>query len=487
MVVECRGWLTSRSTADEGNIKITGYLGRYPLPCTSTIRKYMRQRVLQLLVVIAAVSVFTAFAVAPAAAQLGGSGDGINIGGDEGISVGSDGVNVGGEEGVDVEAGTDGVNATVGGDDAVGVEAGTDGAGVQVGGVEAGTDGAAVGDQEVSPGDGGDLPLPSDGGDIGGDGDTVPVGDDGSLPLPSDAGDVSDGGVPTDPTDISASEDDIPQELRILDQLLANAPATDQVGPEDLPVGDENAQVNICEPLDVGSGDLPAEALPSVQDLPQEALPSGVPTSILSNEAVLGIVLGLVPAPCEVQTPNDPSVDPTDPPSDPGYNFDVVRFGQYKDGGAALMTYDGTLNESGEGPGVSGMFGGLATSEFGDIDSELVVNDGEKDYGADPRLTYKNDSFEGEAVLMFFGKNAGVAGECNNLTEFDGDFSDIQENPLGPCEYELVGLPNAIGPADVISILAGATEGGLPGAPELGGGGLPTGSATSLTPGDLGL
>ena len=338
MVAECGGWFTRSSTAVEGRIKITGYLGRYPLACTSAIRKYMRQRVLQLLVVVTAVSVFTSFAVAPAAAQLGGSGDGINIGGDEGISIGGDGVNVGGEEGVDVEAGTSGVNATVGGDDAVAAEAGTDGAGAQVGGVEASDDGVSVGDREVSPDTGGgDLPLPDDAGDIGGDGEN-PVGDSGSLPLPEDAGDIGSGdGVPTDPTEFDSSSDDIPQELRVLEQILENA-EINQTGPEDVPIGDENAQVNVCEPLDVESSDLPAEALPSIQDLPKEAVPSGVPTSILSNDAVLGIALGLVPAPCDIQTPNDPSVDPTDPPSDPGYDFDVQRFGQFQDGGVALIT-----------------------------------------------------------------------------------------------------------------------------------------------------
>jgi hypothetical protein len=444
------------------------------------IHNHMRQRVLQLLVVLTAVSVFTSFAVAPAAAQLGGSGDGINIGGDEGVSIGTDGVNVGGNSGVDVEAGTDGVNATVGGDDAVAVEAGTDGAGAQVGGVEASDDGVSVGDREISPDNGGgDLPLPDDAGDIGGDGETLPVGDSGSLPLPEDAGDIGggDGGsaVPTDPTEFDSSSDDIPQELRVLDQILENA-EINQTGPEDVPIGDENAQVNVCEPLDVESSDLPAEALPSIQDLPKEAVPSGVPTSILSNDAVLGIALGLIPAPCEVVTPNDPPVDPTDPPSEPAYDFDVQRFGQFQDGGVALITFDSTLNESGEGPGVSGMFGGLTTSEFGDVDGELVVNDGEKDYGVDPRFQYENDSFSGEAALLIFGKQAGVAGECNNLQEASGALGDIQNNPLGPCEYELIGLPNAVGPADAISILTSATEGGAPGLPELGGGGLPVGS-----------
>ena len=456
----------------------------------------MRQRVLQLLVVLTAVSVFTSFAVAPAAAQLGGSDDGINLGGDEGISIGTDGVNVGGDSGVDVEAGTDGVNATVGGDDAVAVEAGTDGAGAQVGGVEASDDGVSVGDREISPDNGGgDLPLPDDAGDIGGGGETLPVGDSGNLPLPEDAGDIGggDGGsaVPTDPTDLSTSSDDIPQELRVLERILQNSPEINQTGPEDLPIGDENAQVDVCGPTNLEASDLPTETLPSIQDLPDAAKPPGVPTSILSNEAVLGIALGLVPAPCDVVTPNDPPVDPTDPPEDPAYEFDIKKLGQTErlgnQGGVAIISYDSTLNESGEGPGVSGSLAGLATSEFGDVEGKLVVNDGEKDYGVDPRFQYKNDSFSGEAVLLVFGKNAGVAGECENLQEASGALGDIQNDPLGPCEYQLVGLPNAVGPSDVVSIITSATEGGAPGLPELGGSGLPTGSATSLTPGDLGL
>ena len=446
----------------------------------------MRQRVLQLLVVVMAVSVFTSVAVAPAAAQLGGSGDGINIGGDEGISIGADGVNVGGEEGVDVEAGTDGVNATVGGDDAVAVEAGTDGAGAQVGGVEASDDGVSVGDREVSPDTGGgDLPLPEDAGEVGGDGETLPVGDSGSLPLPEDAGDIGSGdGVPTDPTELNISSNEIPQELRVLEQILENV-EINQTGPEDVPIGDENAQVNICEPLNFEPSDFPLEALPSIQDLPQEPIPSGVPTSILSNQAVLGLVLGIVPAPCDIQTPNDPSVDPTDPPSDPAYNINIKKLGQTErlgnQGGVALITFDSTLNESGEGPGVSGKLGALTTSEFGDLNGRLVANDGNNDYGVDPRVRYNNDSFEGEAALLIFGTQAGAGVKCNDLTEFDGDFSNVTTDPLGPCEYELIGLPDAVGPADVIKIILRATEE----PPALGDSGLPIGD--SLTSSGLGL
>lgn len=425
----------------------------------------MRRNALWLVVLLTAVCMVGMTAISPVAASDEGfdvDDDGISVGGDDGISIGEDGISVGGDDGVDVDVDTDGVNASVGGDDgiavgaetdgvdasvggddSVGVEAGTDGAGVQAGGVEISDDGASVGDQDLAPDE-------SDVGDEFDIGDGIDLGDDGE----GDGDFADDVDVPTHPTDLTHSSDDIPEELRVVNQVLTNAPRTDEVGPEDLPIGDERADINVCEPLAIDGSDLPTEALPGLDDLPEEAQPPGVPTDIVTTEAVVAIALGLAPEPCEIQTPNDPSVDPTDLPDEPAYDLEVQRFGQWEDGGVAVIQYDGTLNESDDGPSLSTLFGNGATSEFGDFDNHLIVNDGNNDYGIDTRSRYNDERVNTEAVLVLYGKNAGIAGECDRLSASDEAFEpDLEENPLGPCEYELVGLPNLIGPEDIVGIL----------------------------------
>lgn len=419
----------------------------------------MRRSAHRVFVVFMAVSLFAAMSVAPVAA----SDDGISLGGDDGIGIGTDGVSIGGDDGVNVEtddgvgvgvggddgvnvgADEEGVNTSIGGDDGVGAEAGTDGVNVDVVGVGAGTDGVEVGDQNVSDGNVGDIvPNRSD--------------DDAELTIVDESDDRPEA------TDIELDSDDVPEELRVLKLLLENAPSTNETGPEDFPLGDENAQVNVCDPLDLEASDLPIDALPELRDLPEELQPPGVPVDVLSNEALFSILLGLVPAPCDAITPNDPPVDPTDLPDEPGYTVDITRFGQFEDGGVALINFDGTLNESGDGPGIDGKIGALATSEFGDLDNELIINDGEKDIGIDQRTRYNEDGSEAEAVLILFGQNAGVAGECDSIEEIDEaiDLGNLEENPLGPCEVELVGLPNLVTPEDVVGIITGLGDDGLP-------------------------
>ena len=429
----------------------------------------LQRHVRQLLAVAFAIGVFTGMSVAPVAAS-----ESVDIGGDSGISIGTDGIGIGGDGGIQVGADAEeGVNASVGGDD--GVTAGAspdDGAEVGVGdGVEVGADpddgaNVRVGEADLTEGEA-DEPAPQVGNLS--EGDTGVDGFDGGLDDPTSGLDsVDDGGlsdamggldgadVPTEPTDLNLDSDEVPSEAQLLTQVLQNIPETDAVGPEDSPIGDERATVNVCDPLDPQSPDdlpVPVGLLPSLSDAPVD--PPGVPTDLVTPEAVTGILLGFYPGACEVVNPSDPQIDPTNLPDEPAGEIDVARGGQYDGGGVGLVYYDGTLNESGVGPSVSGMSGILVTPEYGDLDQELVLNDGENDYGVDPRFRWNDDGSEYRAVLILLGKQAGVEGACENLQEYEGDtsFESLEENPLGPCEYQLVGLPNLYGPGDVFGTI----------------------------------
>lgn len=448
----------------------------------------LQRHIRQLLAVAFAISVFTAMSVAPVAAS-----ESVDIGGDSGISIGTDGIGIGGDDGIQIGADPeDGVNASVGGDEGVTVGASPDdGAEVGVGGDEGATVGAnpddgvdaEVGGEDVVP-ETGDLDS-GEVGDIGTtDGGLDAVGSqvdglsggatgvdsfDGGLDDPTsgldsvDTGELSEvtdglGGtdVPTEPTDLDLDSDEVPNEAQLLRQVLQNVPETDVVGPEDSPIGDERAAVNVCDPLDPQTPDelpVPVGLLPSLSDAPVE--PPGVPSDLITPEAVTGILLGFYPGACEVFNPSDPQIDPTNLPDEPAGEIDVARGGQYDGGGVGLVYYDGTLNESGDGPSVSGLSGILVTPEYGDLDQELVLNDGKNDYGVDPQLSWGDDGYEYRAVLILLGKQAGIEGTCENLQEYEGDtsFESLEENPLGPCEYQLVGLPNLYGPGDVFGTI----------------------------------
>lgn len=427
----------------------------------------MRRKSLQALSVFVAVAVVVGTGVAPVAA----AGDGVDLGGEDGIGVGTDGVSVGGDDGVSVGAGTDGLNASVGGGDVASVEVGSDD-GVEVGAggdrgvdVEAGADGANVGA-------GGE-----DGVNVGTDG--VGVGDSTVTTDGFDSVEPSDDGVGTSQVDLGSgdtpeltdvefdSKEDIPKNAQVLRLLLQSIPEINQTGPEDFPIGDERAALNVCDPLNVETDDLPLELFPSLQDVPEPLQVPGIPSTILSNEALAGILLGLIPAPCEVFNPNDPQIDPTDLPDEPRGQFDIQRAGQYQDGGVFVVDSSGTLNESADGPRADVMVGALATSEFGDFDTELTFNDGKNDYGVEKlRARYNDDGVQLRLVLSLVDKQAGVDLSCDSSPDeavleeaFAKDLGQLQQNPLAPCEIEFVGLPQTLlDPGLVFKILAGLSE-----------------------------
>jgi hypothetical protein len=248
------------------------------------------------------------------------------------------------------------------------------------------------------------ISVSDDGVSVGLDGNGVEVDDDGGVTVENDTSVES-------VEDSLPGEDDAPDGDTLPDDGGDSDPSVDY---SDIPI--EESPVDPCRDL---GGDVqenvPFEQVPWFDDLPKQAQPPGVPTSLITPEVVAGIVFGATPNQCDIQDPNDPSVDPTDPPNDPGYSVENQRMGQYRDGAVGLVYYEVTANESGEGPGVSGMVGGLTTSEFGDIDAELTVNDGEKDYTVDPRVRYFDGGRTGmaETNVELLGTRLGVVMDCN--------------------------------------------------------------------------
>ena len=255
---------------------------------------------------------------------------------------------------------------------------------------------AAAVDDGVSVGD--------DGVSVGLDGNGIEVDDDGDVTVEND----------TDVDSVEESlpgEDDAPDGDTLPDDGGSSDPSANY---SDIPI--EESPVDPCR--DVGSDvqeNVPFEQVPWFDDLPKQAQPPGVPTNLITPEVVAAIVFGATPNQCEVQDPNDPSVDPQNPPSDPGASATPQRYGQFRDGAVGVVVFDVTANESGEGPAVSGVVGGLATSEFGDADAELTVNDGEKDYTVDPRVRYHDggSTAMAETNVELLGTRLGVVMDCD--------------------------------------------------------------------------
>lgn len=210
---------------------------------------------------------------------------------------------------------------------------------------------------------------------FGDDGVSVGVGDDVSV-------DAGEDGVNVD-EDVNLDDATDPD---------VQTPEVDpsDVGSDDVDEEGNGVPVEVCTNVpERAHENVPYEQLPWLGELPSEAQPPGVPTSVVTPKAVGGILVGMTPNQCEIQDPNDPSFDPRNDNVDPGGDLQVARLGQFQDGGVALIYYQATLNESNEhGPGVSGMVGGLATSQFGDADTEIAVHDGKKEYAVDPRVRY---------------------------------------------------------------------------------------------------
>jgi hypothetical protein len=161
------------------------------------------------------------------------------------------------------------------------------------------------------------------------------------------------------------------------------------------------------------NGEVPYEDLPSRDDLPEEAPGTPIPPFV-TPEAIAGIIVGAAPNQCDIQDPNDPSVDPNDPPSEPSVSVIVYRSGQYKDGAVLLVYYEATLNRSGDGPGVSGFAGGIAHSDDAGTNPSVNVNDGEKNYAVDPRYRADDSTSDGSVEVSAPFGTVGANLDCSS-------------------------------------------------------------------------
>ncbi|QLD84781.1 hypothetical protein HWV23_03315 [Natronomonas halophila] len=160
-------------------------------------------------------------------------------------------------------------------------------------------------------------------------------------------------------------------------------------GEEDGPFPSE-----VCTDLgDRAQENVPFEQVPWFDDLPQEAQPPGVPTDIVTPQSIAAIVFGATPNQCEVFDPNDPPYNPVtgDDEVDPAYDEEVQYIGENDGGILAVVLYDATLNESGNGPGASGFVAVGSNPQYGDNHFRFAVSDGEKEYAVEPRFRYWED------------------------------------------------------------------------------------------------
>ena len=170
--------------------------------------------------------------------------------------------------------------------------------------------------------------------------------------------------------------------------------------------------------------EIPYDQIIWVNDLPNEAQPPGVPWSVVTPRAIGGIVVGATPNQCDVQDPNDPSWDPREDDLDPDGDAGVEE----GEDGKTLVIFNGTLDQSSDGPSVEGQLGGAPGAD-GELDPALTANDGEKDYALDPRLAYWEDGttyFETDVYV--FQRTLGVEKDC---------FGE-------ECNFATRGLPNFV-------------------------------------------
>lgn len=177
---------------------------------------------------------------------------------------------------------------------------------------------------------------------------------------------------------------------------------------------------------------VPYEELPSSDQLPEQ-VPNPIPPFV-GPRAIANLVVGAAPNQCEIQDPNDPSVDPNDPPTEPSVSIHVFRLGQYKDGGAMWMTYEVTLDESSGGPGVSGTLGGVVYSGGVDANPDATVTDGKQEYSVDPYFNGDDSTSESslEASAPFGGGGGSLkcsGGECQPGTTGIPTFTEYPAIP----------------------------------------------------------
>jgi hypothetical protein len=220
------------------------------------------------------------------------------------------------------------------------------------------------------------------------------------------------------------------------------------IEPEDSPYGSEaEGRLDACA-FPVRSDDLPLEQAPGPADLPVKLNVPGVPVGLLTPEVVADLAFSFAPAPCEVYDPHDPSVDPTEPPSDPWAVAELSDVTAGPDGLRVAGGSRGLLEEGGVG-GV-GLAGVVANPKQVSGGERLKLTDGRTSRylyleGIGTVLVEKR-VVDGDLVIGVLGSTVAVQAQC----ELQNPSAPSAENPTGPCTYEATGLPPYVTAGQII-------------------------------------
>ncbi|WP_254823093.1 hypothetical protein [Haloglomus halophilum] len=340
------------------------------------------------------------------------------------VSVGGDGVNVGGDDGVTVGAGDDG---STNGSTTVSADAGQDGVDADAsvsGGDGSGTDGSLdcsldtssqEADCEPSGTDGGSMPGLDDAPEAPGTGDAPEAPGTGDAPDAPEAPSLGDGG------DGDGGSGESPSPPTTMDEISTPEVPIDA---PDLPVNyGENvpfeAFPNFCNPP-YGVDDVreanPVDPTDPVPGAVQEQAPDAVPTS--PPDTPVGDPLGLVSAPidqCDVFNPYNPAVNPTSPPDDPSATFDPARTDAGQDGVTLYWLAEGTSDE-GAAPGGESMAIVMASQDSSAVVVEPSATNGRTDTGGAVDLRMPgNQPNQGTYVVeaVAFGQGASASVTCD--------------------------------------------------------------------------
>lgn len=230
-----------------------------------------------------------------------------------------------------------------------------------------------------------------------------------SAPVGPEATEKLGGGVKCDGdrclTDVSGINGTLPSN-QVTDPIKSNYPfprTTDTSGTA-LPCN---------KPVTVD--DLPAEQLPGLSDLPNTG--AGLPTSLLTNQAVLSLGFGVVPDPCEVSDPladpvANPAVEPGEYGGSPTVDLNQGNF-DTENGLSALRVYEiGPGNGAGTADGLS--FAKVQQDEQRTV-QRLDVSDSEYEYFViDTEGKQEEETVIGEFDSSVRDGYAGLGGNVEN-------------------------------------------------------------------------
>lgn len=218
--------------------------------------------------------------------------------------------------------------------------------------------------------------------------------------------------------------------------------------------------------------DLPAEQLPGLSDLPNTG--AGLPMSLLTNEAVLSLGLGVVPDPCEVSDPladpvANPAVEPGEYEGSPAVDLNQGNF-DTENGLTALRAYEiGPGNGAGTADGLS--FVKIQQDEQR-MFQQLDITDSEYEYFViDTEGKQEDETVIGEFDSSVRDGYAGLGGNVENELGAGSGTAGLTVSAIGKsagvsitctpsgCQPDYEGIPK-VGdfPPGLPNLLAGDTD-----------------------------